>query len=150
MNHSKLLWKLHRSGIKGKVLSWIQAFLRGRSQRVVIDGEELDSIPVTSGDPQGSVLGRILFLAYINGLPDGISSQVRLYADNTAFYLTIKDKEDSSALQKDLDTLSTWESKLDMQSNPSKCQVVQVTGSKKLIKSEYVLRDCHLCQIPRG
>ena len=120
---------------------WIQAFLGNRSQQVVIDGEESDSIPVNSGVPQGSVLGPILFLAYINDLPGGISSQVRLFADDTALYLTIKGEEDSSALQKDLDTLSVWESKWDMQFNPSECQVVQVTGSKskKPINSEYIL-----------
>ena len=123
VNHSKLLWKLHKYGIRGKVLSWIQAFLGNRSQRMVIDGEESDSIPVNSGVPQGSVLvnlGPILFLAYINDLPDGVSSQVRLFADDTALYLTIKGEEDSSALQKDLDSLSVWEKKWDMQFNPSK------------------------------
>lgn len=139
VNHSKLLWKLHQYGIRGKVLSWIRAFLGNRSQRVVIDGEESDSIPVNSGVPQGSVLGPILFLAYINDLPDGISSQVRLFADDTALYLTIKSDEDSLALQNDLNALSVWESKWDMQFNPSKCQVVQVTGSKKPLKSEYIL-----------
>ena len=118
VNHSKLLWKLHNYGIRGKVLSWIQAFLGDRSQRVVIDGEESDSIPVNSGVPQGSVFGPILFLTYINDLPDGISSQVRLFADDTALYLTIKGEEDSSALQKDLDLLSVWEKKWDMQFNP--------------------------------
>ena len=70
---------------------------------------------------------------YINDLPDRISSQVRLFADDTALYLTIKGEEDSSALQKDLE--KTW----DMQFNPSKCQVVQVTGSKSPIKPEYIL-----------
>ena len=139
VNHSKLLWKLHQYGIRGKVLSWIQAFLGNRSQRVVVEGEESDSIPVNSGVPQGSVLGPILFLAYINNLPEDICSQARLFADDTALYLTIKGEEDSSALQKDLDTLLVWESKWDMQFNPSKCQVVLVTGSKSPYKSEYIL-----------
>ena len=88
VNHSKILRKLHQYGIRGKVLSWIQTFLGNRSQWVVIDGEESDSIPVNSGIPQGSVLGPILFLAYMNDLPDEISSQVRLFADDTTLYLT--------------------------------------------------------------
>ena len=100
-------------------------------------GEESDSIPVNSGVPQGSVLVPILLLAYINDLPEEICSQVRLFADDTALYLTIKGEEDSTALQKDLDTLSVWESKWDMQFNPSKCQVIQVTGAKSPYKSEY-------------
>ena len=82
VNHSKFLWKLHQYGIRGKVLSWIQAFLGNRSLRVVVDGEESDSIPVNSGVPQGSVLGPILFLTYINDLPEEICSQVRLFAHN--------------------------------------------------------------------
>lgn len=141
VNHSKLLWKLHSYGIRGRVLSWIKAFLGNRSQRVVIDGEESDSIPVTSGVPQGSVLGPILFLIYINDLPDEVCSQVRLFADDTALYLTLESKADSSTLQNDLDILSTWETRWDMEFNPGKCQVVQVTGSKskKPINTSYTL-----------
>lgn len=96
VNHSKLLWKLHQYGIRGQVLGWIRAFLGSRSQRVVLDGEESESIPVTSGVPQGSVLDPILFLIYINDLPDGIFSQVRLFADDTALYLTIEGKDDGA------------------------------------------------------
>ena len=82
---------------------------------------------MTSGVPQGSVLGPILYLVYINGPPDKLSSQVRLFADDTAVYLTIGDTEDGKVLQNDLDRLSVWEDRWDMEFNPSKCQVVQVT-----------------------
>ena len=99
----------------------------------MIDGEESESIPVTSGVPQGSVLGPILFLVYINDLPDEVRSRVRLIADDTALYLTMESEDDSSALQTDLDILSAWETRWDMELNPSKCQVVHVTGSRKMV-----------------
>ena len=98
VNHSKLLWKLHQYGIRGHVLDWVRAFLGSRSQQVVIDGEESGSVPVTSGVPQGSVLGPILFLIYINDLPDEVSSQVRLFADDTPLYLTIEREDHGSIL----------------------------------------------------
>ena len=139
VNHSKLLWKLHQYGIRGTALAWIRAFLGNRSQTVVLEGEESGSVPVTSGVPQGSVLGPILFLIYINDLPDELSSQVRLFADDTAVYLTIGGADDGKVLQNDLDRLSVWEDRWDMEFNPSKCQVVQVTSSKNLINTAYTL-----------
>ena len=139
VNHSKLLWKLHQYGIRGHVLNWVRAFLGSRSQRVVIEGEESESILVTSGVPQGSVLGPILFLIYINDLPDEVCSKVRLFADDTALYLTMESEDSGSTLQSDLDILSMWETRWDMEFNPTKCHVVHVAGSKRPVK-----RDCIL------
>ena len=139
VSHSKLIWKLHQYGIRGNALSWIRAFLGNRSQTVVIEGEESGSVPVSSGVPQGSVLGPILFLVFINDLPENLSSQVRLFADDTAVYLTIGGLDDGTVLQNDLDKLSLWESQWDMEFNPSKCQVVRVTTARKAINTVYTL-----------
>ena len=81
----------------------------GRSQTVVLDGESSDELSVSSGVPQGSVLGPTLFLLYINDLLDSLQSQVRLFADDTAVYLTVHGQEDAAKLQNDLDIPQEWE-----------------------------------------
>ena len=131
VNHSKLLWKLHQYGIRGNALNWIGAFLGNRSQTVVLDGDESGSAPVTSDVPQGYVLGPILFLIDINDLPDELASKVRLFADDTAVYLKIGGEDDSNMLQQDLNRLSVWVSRWNMEFNPSKCQVVHVTTQSR-------------------
>ena len=80
----KLLLKLHHYGIRGDILNWIKDFLDNRKQAVVLNGINSDSIPVSSGVPQGSVLGPILFLDYINDLPDQLKSRVILFAEDLA------------------------------------------------------------------
>ena len=92
-------------GVQGKVLSCIQSFLTGNSQRVVLERECSDEDPVSSGVLHGSVLGPILFLLYINDLPDNVQSPVHLFADDTVVYLMINSPDDSATLQKDLDQL---------------------------------------------
>ena len=75
-------------------------------------------------------MGPILFLVFINDLPEMLSSQVRLFVDDTAVYLTIVGLDDGTVLRNDLDRLSLWESQWDMEFNPSKCQVVRVTSNQ--------------------
>ena len=81
--HRRLLVKLEAYGINGKVLRWIEAFLSGRQQRVNVRGAFSEWSAVTSGVPQGSVLGPILFIIYVNDLPDCIQSYLNIFADDT-------------------------------------------------------------------
>ena len=105
----------------------------------MLDGECSSKVPVTSGVPQGSVLGQLLFLLYINDFPENIQSQVRLFADDTAVYLTVRSKNDTSILQDDLNTSQERERTWDMEFNPSKCQVLHISRARQPIHSQYTL-----------
>ena len=139
VSHQKLLLKLHRYGIRGPTLKWIQAFLSDRTQTVVIDNEKSATVPVTSGVPQGSVLNPILFLIYINDLRDKTRSKVRLFADDTSIYLAVSNLEDAQILQQDLHHLHLCELDLDMEFNPNKCVVIHITICRTPVPSQYLL-----------
>ena len=146
--HEKLISKLHFYGIRGKTLSWVKDFLDSRSRAVVLNGVKSDKIAVSSGVLQGSVLGPILFLAYINDLPDQVKSRVRLFADDTAIYLAISSEGELIILQNDLHTLEIWEKRWDMSFNPSKCQVLHITRAKCPIQTRYILHGTVLESVP--
>ena len=107
--HQKLLLKLHNYGIRVKNLKWIENFLKNQTQGLVVEGAISSVAQVTSGVPQGSVLGPFLFLVYINDLPLVVSSTIGHFADDAYIYQAIKSKEDTIALQRDLDALGKWE-----------------------------------------
>ena len=108
--YQRLLHKLHYYGVRGKTLSWIQAFLTGRKQQVLIEGEKSTQAEVLSGVPQGTVLGPLLFLTFINDLPDcATPSETRLFADDSILFRFIGNQQDSSLLQEDLQALEKWE-----------------------------------------
>ena len=96
-------------------------------------------MPITSGVPQGSVLGPVLFLAFINDLPDKVKSQVRPFAFDTAAYLAITKPAESQQLQDDLNILQDWEHEWDMEFNPSKCHVTRVTRSRSPLPTSSML-----------
>ena len=139
VSHKKLIHKLYGYGVRGKTLSWIKSVLSGRSQTVVSEGDQSEEVPVTSGVPQGSVLGPILFLVYINDLPKKVKSSVRLFADDTAAYLAITKLADGQQLQEDLNVLQQWEADWNMEFNPGKCQVLQITRSRSPIQTSYTM-----------
>ena len=125
--HRRLLYKLRYYGIRGTTLEWITSWLSGRSQKVVLDGQASDPVPVLSGVPQGSVLGPVLFLIFINDLPDNIRSSVRLFADDCVLYRNINSPKDCEILQEDLNSLARWEPDWQMKFNVAKCHSMRVT-----------------------
>ena len=138
--HERLLRKLDHYGIRGKTLSCIRSFLSGRSQRVVVDGATSEAVPVVSGVPQGSVLGPILFLLFINDLPKCVKSKVRLFADDCIVYRQIDNVSDAKLLQEDLKHLAAWEKKWGMDFHPEKCSVLRVNRKRTSINYTYYLK----------
>ena len=120
-------------------IKWIQAFISDWTQTVVIDNEKSATVQVKSGVPQGSVLGPILFLIYINNLPDKTRSKARLFGDDTAIYLAVSSLEDAQILQQDLNHLHQWELDWDMEFNPNKCVLIYITRSRTPVPSQYLL-----------
>ena len=140
--HRRLAHKLDWYGVRNKSLAWITAFLKDRTQRVLLDGETSTPRPVTSGVPQGTVLGPVLFLAYINDLHESITnSNVRLFADDCVLYRDITDRNDTDLLQQDLDALGRWEAKWLMEFNVDNCYVMHATHSKHKIQHQYTLHN---------
>ena len=124
--HKRLLVKLKQAGIEGQVGLWIQNFLTDRQQRVAIRGTYSGWRRVWSGVPQGSVLGPTLFLIFVNDLLDNIQSSGKLFADDAKLYRRIRDIEDKTILQQDLDKLHDWSNKWLLQFNEEKCKVMHV------------------------
>ena len=125
--------------ITGKLHNWIQNFLTMRTQRVVLEGVSSSSITVTSGVVQGTVLGPILFILYLNDLPEGISSQVLLLADDCILYREINTLNDCQDLQKDINTLCNWESKWQITLNIDKCWITHVTHKRNPMLMTHIM-----------
>ena len=104
-------------GIRGYHNNLVADFFRDRQKEVVLDGAHSSPIQVTSGVPQGTVLGTLLFLVFINDMPEGIKPIVRLFADDSLLYSIIRSKEDQIIPQEDLRRLEELERKRQMQSN---------------------------------
>ena len=122
--HVRLLKKLESYGIGGVLLKWISSFLTGRKQRVRVGSATSEWSAVTSGIPQGSVLGPILFVIYINDLPDALKndSKAVMYADDTKVYRRTDTPNGQQLLQEDLDALYKWSEKWQLRFHPDKCQ----------------------------
>ena len=134
--HQRLIQKLEFYGIRGNILKWITKWLTSTTQQVVVDGECSASSPVKSGVPQGTVLGPLMFLLYINDITDNLDSntKIRLFADDCLLYRSITTEQDSRVLQKDLNSLVEWSSKWQMSFNTRKCKTLRVTTKRNPIE----------------
>ena len=119
--HRRLLNKLKHYGITGNLVKWIEQWLTKRNQQVTLENHVSNKLPVKSGVPQGTVLGPLMFLLYINDIDENISSTVWLFADDCVMYRIIDSLEDSLCLQRDLSTILSWTKKWQMQLNIDKC-----------------------------
>ena len=127
--HQRLLIKLKNSGIRGNALNWIRSFLANRRQRVVLRNGVSGWQSVKSGVPQGSILGPLLFLIYVNDMPNCVFSTAKMFADDTKLYHQIRIHEDCSILQDDLNSLAAWTDKWLLRFNATKCVVIKIKMS---------------------
>ena len=122
--HKRLVSKLHAHGIAGNVNHWIEAWLSNRNQRVVLNGKFSEWASVTSGVPQGSVLGPVLFLIYINDIDENIRNHILKFADDTKVFGPSSTDEDTNSVQNDLQTLMKWSEDWQMLFNADKCKSI--------------------------
>jgi len=139
--HKRLIKKLKTYGITGCLRKWIESFLTSRKMKVGIRGtfsEEIEVMSAISGVPQGSVLGPLLLLLFVNDLPRWIVNSMNMFADDTKLWCIIENESDSKSLQKDLDSLANWSQKWMLEFNFSKCKVMHV-GHK--LNTKYLKND---------
>ena len=138
--HERLLSKLEQYGIRGALIAWFRDFLTNRQQRVAVRSTFSKWSDVVLGVPKGTILGPILFLIYINDLPNEILSPVRLFADDTKIYRKLSDIEsDTSKIQADLNRMSEWTKIWQLSFNPGKFEVMRITHLKDHTVPEYYL-----------
>ena len=125
-------------GVTGHLLDWFTDYLTNRSQRVVIDGVASQYLPVTSIVPQGSIVGPLLFVVFINDLPEFIPNQSKtaLFADDTKLYRSISSISDCESLQCDISSLNDWSQNSNMKFNALKCKVLTITCKKSPVTTD--------------
>ena len=137
--HESLLFKLKQNGISGNLLNVITDFLYQRKQRVVLNGQHSSWTNVQAGVPQGSILGLLFFLIYINDLSDGLTSNPKLFADDTSLFSVVQNiNSTANDLNSDLIKISDWAFQWKMRFNPDpKKQAQEVIFSRKINKIDH-------------
>ena len=139
--HDGLICKLKQNGIKDKLLCLLIDFLKNRQQIVVLNGQSSSWTNMNAGVPQGSILGPLLFLFYINDLPNGLQSNPKLFADDTSLFSTVQDTTTSTvSLNNDLTKISEWAVQWNMNFNPDPSkQAQELLFSRKTSSKPYPL-----------
>ena len=132
--HKRLLKKLHGYGIRGKILNWIKEFFSAREQRVIVNGSQSSWKDVTSGIPPGSVLGPVLFLVFINDLPDVIKVLIKLFADDAKIYAVVSNQIIETRVQNSLNCAANWANIWRMLFNIIKCHHLHIGTHDRGIK----------------
>ena len=127
--HRALLHKLFAIGIRGQILDWFTDYLKNRSQAVVLKGTKSSYLPISAGVPQGSVLGPLLFLVYINDIANDIESIIKLFADDTSMYLGLENTEiRTQILNSDLERIQKWATTWKVLFNESKTELMTISN----------------------
>ena len=146
--HNRLMWKLRNiGGISGSLEEWMKNYLTDREMRTVVKGTKSDWRKVTSGVPQGSVLGPIMFLIYVNDMPEGVKSYMNMFADDAKIMKRIRNMDDCNALQRDLDKINEWSRTWQMEFNTNKSCVMRMGRSKYRPHKNYQLGRSTLVEV---
>ena len=140
--HRRIIVKLKAYGISERMCNWVENFLYGRKQRVQVNGRFSKWSNVSSGIPQGSVLGPLLFVIYINDLPDSFVSDIALYADDTKIFKDVQLDSDIIVVQNDLFRLQDWSDDWLFLFHSDKCIVIRISlpWKQNYINPEYFMR----------
>lgn len=147
VNHSVLTIKAHQLGIHGNLLRWLASYLLNRSQLVALNGYESDPFIPLSGVPQGSNLGPLLFLMFVNDLLNRIDSPCLAYADDIKIFRKVLTVEDCVKLQNDINVIIEWCERNRMSLNNSKCQIITFTKKRYPIKFNYMIGGSSLTRV---
>jgi hypothetical protein len=144
--HHYLLHKLKSFGINSTLHAWLTSYLTNRLQRVLINGSLSEWLPVTSGVPQGSILGPLLFLLYINDLPNILSENTlcAIFADDTKIYRNITSHQDHLILQRDINNAQKWSEDWGLKFNQNKCTAISLKRNNKPTEFNYGMNNTQL------
>ena len=136
----RLIQQLDFYGVNGKILKWIENWLTRRTQTVTIEDCQSEEEEVLSGVPQGTVLGPLLFLTYINSICDGITCNIKLFADDCLLYKTINDENDTKLLQNEVNKIVKWCDVWQMSFDVDKCKMLKISKRIDNIDVHYKLK----------